>query len=283
MTIGIITVLFKSDSVIDGFIDSLNAQTYNDFEVIFIENDIDSEVCENTIKKKADFKWQFIRNKSNVGVAHGNNQGIDYFLHREDIEFLHFLNNDIEVEATFLEQHIALLNSHKDMDALAPKMYYYDSGAIWYAGGCISRIKEGPRHYGHNKRDILVGKDLFRVNYAPTCSLLVRTDILRRSNIRMWDELFVYKDDYVFCKELNKAGVRMYYAPKISLRHKVSSSTGGKKSEFSRYYTTRNWVYVMARSRNPMVVVIPFFWLYWIITSKDIEQKALRDAFKMTR
>lgn len=284
MKVGIITVLYKSDDVIDGFIDSLNAQTFKNFEVFFVENDVDGDFCEKRIRERARFSWSFVRNKVNAGVACGNNQGIDHFLHREDITHIHFLNNDIEVESSFIQQHADFFDVHPEMDALAPKMFYYNSGGkIWYAGGCLSYLKEGPRHYGHNKRDILVGKDLFPINYAPTCSLMLRREVLVNTSIRMWEELFVYKDDYVFCKELHKAGTRMFYTPTIHLQHKVSSSTGGRKSDFSRYYTTRNWVYVMLRHRNVMFLTVPFVWLYHLIAGGDVELRAIRDALRMSK
>jgi pyruvate/oxaloacetate carboxyltransferase len=46
MKIGIVTVLFKSDNVIDGFIESMNSQTFDNFHIFFVENDVANLHCE---------------------------------------------------------------------------------------------------------------------------------------------------------------------------------------------------------------------------------------------
>lgn len=280
MKIGIVTVLFKSDDVIDGFIESMNAQTLRDFEVFFVENDVENTFCEQRIRESANFPFEFVRNDTNAGVARGNNQGIDWCMSRDDITHIHFLNNDIEVEPSFLQQHMDFFAANPDMEGLAPKMFYWNSGGkIWFAGGAINYFKEGPRHWGHNKRDKMVGKPLFKIDYTPTCSLLMKKDVLVKSGIRMWEQLFVYYDDYVFCKELRDYGFNLYYTPDIHLQHKVSTCTGGNESDFSRYYNTRNHLYVMRRYKNLM---LPLWWLFYKIKGGDIEHKAMRDAFSMS-
>jgi len=280
---GIVTVLFKSDSVIDGFVDALNKQEFINFEVIFIENDVESYFCEDFIKRNAKFNYKFLRNESNVGVAKANNQGIDYFLSNSSCTHVLFLNNDIEVLPSFLDKQADMLVCYPEIQALAPKMFYHNSGGkVWYAGGTISYLKGNCRHFGHNKKDKLIYRDIYAVDYAPTCSLLIEARVLRQTGIRMWEELFVYYDDTVFCDELSKAGVRMYYSPLIHLQHKISSSTGGSLSNFSRYYLTRNWLYWGIRKRNVAVFIVAVFkYLYYLGLNKDIEVKAMKDAFSM--
>ena len=82
--IGIITVLFKSDTVLEDFINCLNKQTHKNFEVLYIENDVENQFCEVYLKEHSKFDYRFVRNEKNVGVAAANNQGIDYFTGKED-------------------------------------------------------------------------------------------------------------------------------------------------------------------------------------------------------
>jgi len=280
--IGVITVLYKSDSVLQGFIDCFNKQTHQHFEVIFIENDVENTFCEAYIKKHARIAYDFIRNPKNLGVAVANNQGIDYFKDKAGIDFILFLNNDIEVDDDFLAKQLFLFDKYSFIDALAPKMYYYQpANKIWYAGGSLSYLKSGVRHFGHNKTDKLTGKEIFRVTYAPTCSLMIKKGVLAQSGIRMWENLFVYADDYVFSLELKKKGIKLYYTPDIKLRHKISSSTGGTKSEFSRYYIARNWAYLVRKNKNIGFLLIPFWMIYNRVRGNKIENKAIADSFKM--
>ncbi|CAB4052744.1 hypothetical protein LMG9964_06434 [Paraburkholderia phenoliruptrix] len=283
--IGIVTVLFKSDSVIDGFIESMNAQSFRDFHILFVENDVASFHCEQAIRNELTVPFTFVRNRDNAGVAAGNNQGIDFFLGDASYTHILFLNNDIEVNPDFLQKQADILTDHPEIDALAPKMFYYrPNGKVWYAGGKLSYLKGGCRHFGHNKRDRLTRKALYRVDYAPTCSLIVKTWPLRDAGIRMWEELFVYYDDTVFCHELTQAGIRIYFTPSIHLWHKISSSTGGAKSEFSRYFMTRNWLYWGIRRRN-LAVLLSALALggFHFLARNKIEMRAMRDALRMTR
>jgi GT2 family glycosyltransferase len=281
--IGIVTVLYKSDSVIDGFIDSMNAQGFRDFHVYFVENDVDSQACEHAIRQSARFGYTFVRNQRNVGVAAANNQGLDFFLADATHTHILLVNNDIKVEPDFLLRQVAMFAATPDMDALAPKMFYHsEPSRIWYAGGELSYLKGGVRHLGHNKADRLTGKPLYRVSYAPTCSLMIRSQRLRASGIRMWEELFVYADDYQFCKELRHANIRLYYAPGIPLWHKISTSTGGRGSDFSRYHMTRNWFYLGLAHRNLAVLTLaPLRAIGWWVAGGRTELRALRDGWRM--
>lgn len=283
--IGIVTVLYKSDSVIDGFIHSMNAQGFSSFHILFVENDPENLHCEAQIRSNLSVPYTFIRNAKNAGVATGNNQGIDFFLKDPSYTHLLFLNNDIEVNADFLKRQVDVFAGHPEVDALTPKMFYFEpKGKVWYAGGKLSYLKGGCRHFGHNKRDRLTRRALYRVNYAPTCSLMVKTASLRDAAIRMWEELFVYYDDTVFCHELYQAGIRLYFAPEIHLWHKISSSTGGMKSEFSRYFLTRNWLYWGIRRRNVAVLASALaLGGYHLLTRNKVEMRAMRDALQLSR
>jgi GT2 family glycosyltransferase len=285
MKIGIVTVLFKSDPVIAGFIASMNAQRLVDFHILCIENDVENHACENAIRANLKVPFTFIRNKSNVGVAAANNQGLDFFLPDPGYTHVLFLNNDIEVDADFLQRQIDILIANPHVDALAPKSFYYDTpGKPWYAGGKLSYLKGGCRHFGHNKPDRLTANLLYRVDYAPTCSLIVKSQSLKASGIRMWEELFVYYDDTIFCLELKKAGIRMYYTPTIHLQHKISSSTGGSRSDFSRYYLTRNWLYCGLKTGNLAVALSAIaLTAFHAAARHKIELRALRDAFLLKR
>lgn len=283
--IGIVTVLFKSAPVIDAFVSCMNAQIYGNFHVYFVENESASEACRLAVQRAAKFEYTFVRNSRNVGVAAANNQGMDFFLADQGYTHVLFLNNDIEFEPRFFESQIDIFRNYKEVDALAPKIFYYsEPSRVWYAGGKLSYLKGGVRHFGHNKPDRLAGGLLYRVTYAPTCSLMVDAAKLRASGIRMWEELFVYADDYQFCKDLRAKRIALYYAPDIKLWHKISTSTGGSQSEFSRFYVTRNWAYLGIVHYNLVVLtLIPLRACLWLFRHRGVELKALHEAWRMAR
>jgi len=280
MKIGIVSVLYKSDSVIEDYIESLNRQSFSDFEVLYIENDVTNRYCQQVIEEKSKYPFHFIRNAENVGIATGNNQGIDYFDDRNDCDFILFMNNDVEFDSDFLQKHCEY-HDRFGLDIIVPKILYHDSQKIWYAGGSLSYLKGGPRHWGHNKKDRLQDQGYFAVDYAPTCSFLIKKDLLIKNNIRMWDQLFVYYDDYQFCLDIKKAGLTIYYVPELTLLHKISSSTGGAESPFSRRFLTRNKFYLMRRHKNLMFLQTPAALLYYSLSGRSIETKAILESLKM--
>lgn len=283
--IGIVTVLYKSTSVIKDFIRCMNGQKFRNFHVYFVENEFANSACEHAVETAARFDYTFVRNEQNVGVAAANNQGLDFFLGDDSFTHVLLLNNDIEFNPSFLASQVKVFGSNENVGALAPKMYYYsEPNRIWYAGGKLSYLKGGVRHFGHNKTDKLVGRPLYRVTYAPTCSLLIDAEKLRASCIRMWEELFVYADDYQFCKDLGAKGIALYYAPGIKLWHKISTSTGGSQSDFSRFYLTRNWAYLGLVHHNLAVLgIAPLRACLWALRGRWIELKALGEAWQMAR
>jgi hypothetical protein len=280
MRVGIVTVLFKSESFLERFVTCLNAQTYTEFEVCFISNDESHVAARELVSRCAQFTFSFVENSINVGVATANNQGLDHFLADPKCGLVHFLNNDVEFDSTFLLKQVAFFERDY-VDGITVKMYYFDSRAVWYGGGRLSYFKSGVVHFGHNKRDKLVGRDLFRVNYAPTCSLMIKASLLKATGVRMRDKFFAYYDDTEFCWELKEKGARLFYTPTVELLHKVSSSTGGAKSDFGRYYMTRNKYYMMRKHYNVLFLLMPLMLLIHSLLGRRIEARAIKESFKL--
>ena len=76
--LGLVTVLYNCEGVLQDFFDTLAIQTYKDFELIIVDNkskDNSLNQCKR-LAEKMFFKCFFIENEDNLGVAAGNNQGI---------------------------------------------------------------------------------------------------------------------------------------------------------------------------------------------------------------
>jgi GT2 family glycosyltransferase len=76
--IGIVTVLYKSESVLPEFFESLEAQTYKNFILYIVDNKSpdNSLAISEAFKTKSTFETVVIANDDNYGVAKGNNIGI---------------------------------------------------------------------------------------------------------------------------------------------------------------------------------------------------------------
>ena len=76
--IGIVTVLYNSESVLDDFFRTLNEQTYRDFSLYVVDNCSTDAGVERALElsKHCFFKTTIIAESENWGVAKGNNIGI---------------------------------------------------------------------------------------------------------------------------------------------------------------------------------------------------------------
>jgi GT2 family glycosyltransferase len=237
--IGLVTVLFNGVEVLEGFFESLSRQTYTNTVLYVIDNSPD-DVALDEAKRLAEMyriRTEFINNRANLGVARGNNQGIERAL-AEGCDYVLLLNNDIEFDENTIGAMVAYAEE-KNESMVVPKIYYHGSRILWMAGGYISKIRGISPHRGDGEEDCGQYDAIEYVEYAPTCFMLIKKEVFER--VGMMDEnYFVYYDDTDFVWRANAAGYRIVYYPPALVGHKVSFSTGGGESLFSIYYGTRN-------------------------------------------
>src|ERR1700744_1410575 len=102
--LGLVTVLYKCDDVLEGFFKSLSLQDFRDYHLYLIDNSPSLHtdlLVSNLINEYPITAYTHIKNDQNVGVARGNNQGIELSL-IENSEYVLLLNNDIEFYQPFL-------------------------------------------------------------------------------------------------------------------------------------------------------------------------------------
>src|SRR3546814_4239565 len=86
-----------------------------------------------------------LRNDENLGVAAGNNQGI-VAARQRGCEYVILLNNDIVIADDKLLHLIGNVINDRSIKVLVPKIYFYDTGLLWYAGGDI-RLLAGTAYH----------------------------------------------------------------------------------------------------------------------------------------
>lgn len=279
--IGIVTVLYNSEPVLEEFFQTLGEQTEKDFTLYIVDNASKDKSLElsRRLAETADFPCIFFAEKENWGVAKGNNIGIEAAL-ADGCEYVLLSNNDIVLRPDTIEN---LLRGMKEMDAdmAVPKIYYHDSGLIWCAGGRYRWLMGDTQHYGKLKPDDGQYNSVRYVDYSPTCFMLIKSEIFRQ--VGMMDEkYFVYFDDTDFVyRAVKKNGKKLAYIPSSTLRHKVSSCTEDG-SEFSRYMNSRNVIYFARKHfqfpHKQITILIRF--LHTFLRAKFIFSKKHYEACK---
>ena len=289
--IGLVTDLYKSDEVLEDFIKSISNQSYKNYHLYIVDNS-PSIVTENLINN---LTLQFpitgvthIKNSSNVGVAKGNNIGIELAIANK-ADYIILLNNDIQFPQANL--FLDLVNTAVDRNEhlIIPKIFYFGSRKIWLAGGKMYNFRGYGSHFGYNEDDDeRFNKDKY-FNYAPTCFMLISRKVFEKIGY-MDEKYFVYSDDTDFILRAIRAGFKIFYLHHLEVFHKVSFSTGGGESLFSIYYLNRNRIYFIRK--NYSAPIKQFSLIYTVITrfihllnynpkNRNELIRAIKDGFSM--
>jgi len=252
--IGIVTITYNSENVLDDFFKSILIQTHDNFELFLIDN-CSSDNTLNILESIDDSRVHIIKEKINLGVAAANNKGINEAISNGCSQVL-LINNDVEFENQLISKLLKAQRS-KIASLVTPKMMYYENpNRIWYAGAWFSK-KKGyiPLHRGMNEKDSGKYNQIEEVEYAPTCCLLIKKEVF--TDIGLMDEkYFVYFDDTDFAYRVLKHGQhKMYYVPDIQFYHKVGSLTKSTLSDNNKIYrgkffiqqTVKNHVYFLKK------------------------------------
>jgi GT2 family glycosyltransferase len=289
-TIGLVTVLYKSDDLLEDFFKSIARQTYKEYILYLVDNSVsdatDSVIAE-CVSAYPVTEYRHIKNPDNAGVARGNNIGIHKAL-EDGCSHILLLNNDIDIGQDFVFSTMMSLSLQKNESIIVPKIYYYGQKILWMAGGYIDKWRALGVHYGFNKTDAPEFNIAKHVTYAPTCFMLIEKKVFEKAGY-MDEKYFAYYDDVDFVLRAAKKGFKIYYEPAISIFHKVSSSAGAN-SPFYVYYSNRNKIYFIRKHFKGLNRIISLSYeivsrvAFYLRFDKIRKQKLLqgiRDGFSM--
>ena len=271
--IGIITVTFNSEKVLEPFLTCIQNQNYKNYILVIVDND-SSDLTLDILNQQFDNRIKTIKNNSNLGVAKANNQGVDVALNKKCDKIL-FLNNDVEFSNSFLRN---LVEAQRKIGCslIAPKMMYFKNPKyIWYAGAWFVKNKGFlPIHRGINELDKGQYNNIAKVDYAPTCCLMLDKQVIY--DIGLMDEkYFVYFDDTDFAYRIYKdKRHHIYYYPDEVLLHKVGSLTKSFvnnqkiiRGDFFLQQNTKNHVYFLKKIGG----LFSYLFIVWLFFKNNLK------------
>ena len=288
--VGVVTVTYNSGQVLPDFLDSMANQQDVDVRLYAIDNNShDDSVAQLTAEARADH-LTIVANDDNLGVAVGNNQGIELAL-RDECDWVLLLNNDTVLPSDALSILVRDAEAH-NLDILAPLIEATDPPeTIWYSDGHFVP-SQGYRTFhdttGHPISNFPTR--LTKTGYASTCCLLVRPKVF--FSVGLMDPIyFVYFDDVDFAVRAVARGFQYWVTPNTRIIHKASSLTGGKSSSFTVKWVSRNWALIarrhLGRARGAYALGFIQAWmLARLLVRKDsmatysLRQKSFRDGYR---
>lgn len=255
--IGIVTVLYNSQSVLQEFFETLQKQTYKNFILYVVDNlsPDNSLALSKTLKVQHQFDTVIIENNENYGVAKGNNIGIKKAL-EDGCEIILLSNNDVAIDDDAIQKLLEGMDKH-DADMAVPKIYIYGTNRLWGAGGGYCKRNGLTTQYGQEQEDIGQYNIDNQVTYSPTCFMMIKKEVF--DTVGLMDEnYFVYYDDTDFVFRAIKKGKSLWYISDSLIHHNESTSTG-KMSDFSVRYLWRNLAYFSLKNYS-------FFYRLYVIS-----------------
>jgi len=245
--VGVVTVLFGGDDVVEGFFESLAGQDDVPMRVYVIDNNPTPALTERCRDLAAHHGIDAVCvfNDENVGVARGNNIGIDLAL-GDGCRWVLLANNDTEFAPGTFSALLAPMRAGELVTT--PKILFPGSDRrIWYAGGRLGAWTSCTPHIGFDEPDRGQFDAEDHTGYAPTCFMLIDASVFSRVGT-MDERYFAYYDDTDFVWRMRRAGLRIRYVPGSVVIHKVGSSTGGVESPFTLFHGNRNRVYFIRKN-----------------------------------
>lgn len=282
--IGLITVLYNSDNLLEDFFISINKQTFTESWVYFIDN-TPSPDTRNILKKLSEqtgyTKFSHFESVENIGVAAANNIGIKQAL-TDKCEYILLLNNDLLFTDSNLISTLLSLLEKNSLDIIVPKIYYYGTNQIWFGGGQINLWKAGATHTFDKQEDIGQADTSCFCSYAPTTFMLIKSKVFDKVPT-LDDKYFIYVEDLDFVHRASTFGFKIWYEASVSLYHKVSSTTGGILSDIGFYYNTRNRIYFSMKYLKGVKNVVAVWYVFISLLYHAIRQKRATAVHKMLK
>lgn len=264
--VSIIIVNWNGLRFLDNCLSSADNQSYQDFEVILIDNgSIDGSV---ELVRVNFPDVIIIENKENLGFAKANNQGIEIARGK----YIATLNNDTKLDKNWLSNLVnAAESSERRVGMWAPKILSMQERTKIDSVGGLLIYRDGiARGRGRGKEDKGQFDKEEEILFPSACSALYRKDMV--DEIGYFDEdFFAYCEDSDLGFRARLAGWNAVSVPDAVVYHHYSGSTG-KYSETKAFLVERNHLWLAIKIFPvTMLALTPFYTsLRWLVQANNV-------------
>ena len=254
--ISVVVLNWNGVACVEGCLKSLEAQSYQDFEVIVVDN-ASTDGSRELLTSKWQDRVSLVLLDRNTGYCGGNNRGIE----KARGSLIALVNNDAEADPRWLEAVAAAAQRHPQAGMFASRIYnsvernHFDSaGLLVYPDGvCRSRgwLEVDLGQYG-------VEEEVLGPNGA---AAVYRRTMLEETGV--FDErYFAYLEDLDLAMRGWLLGYTCVYVPEAIVYH-LKSNSSGHHSKTKAFYVERNRVWNLVKLfPSWLVLVSPAFTAY---------------------
>ncbi len=231
--VSVLIVTYNSTNIITTVLESLNRQSYRDFEVILVDNastDTTRGIVER-FARRATFPLTTIYLGENRGFAGGNNIAYEH----ASGEYIALLNPDARASEDWLAELVRGLDTDSTAGICTSRVLTWDGSAVDSAGDVLLSTL---RCFKRESRQSEVFVKPEYVFSACAAAAMYRREMLE--TIGFFDEdFFIQCEDTDLSMRAQVAGWKVLYLPGAVVYHRVGHSLG-KASAPGIYYSQRN-------------------------------------------
>lgn len=245
--ITVLIISWNSELHLQACLGKLFSQTYQNFEVILLNNDS----LYVALDEFASDKLRIIQLGSNLGFAVANNIGARLACGK----WIALLNADAFPEPCWLENFLKAAEQNPQYTVFSSRQIQYNTPYLLDGAGDSYHITglAWRRYYNQPTENYgLLKEEVFSA--CPAAALYSRKEFLKIGGFD--EDYFSYFEDVDLGFRLRLNGAKCLYVPEAVVHHVGSASTG-KRSDFSVYYGYRNMIWTFFKNMPS-----PYIWIF---------------------
>lgn len=258
--ISIIILNYNGNRFLLNCLRSVLSTDFPDFEVILVDNGSTDRSIElaRTVYGN-DPRLFFIMNPQNLGFGEGNNVGVKSSRGR----YIVFLNNDVEVDPSWLMELVNGIESDQTIGAAQSKLLLLDDkGLIDSAGDCVNTLGFSCSR-GRGQTDVGQYDRIDDIFSARGAAMIVKRTVFEA--VGGFDSLyFVQYEDIDLGWRIRLAGYRIVFVPKSIVFHAGRIATNKMKPSNVVFNECKGYILTMIKNYeaknlirfNPFLIII---------------------------
>ncbi|MCP8309557.1 MAG: glycosyltransferase family 2 protein [archaeon] len=229
----------------DRYLKSVLQTDYPDFELLFVDNGSEDDSVHHVTSIYNDSRLRVIKIGRNLGFAQGNNVGIANA--NQKAEYIVLLNNDIEVQTSWLKEIIEKLDQDQSIAMAQPKILRdSDRSIIDSTGGFIDKMGRAYDR-GSGKKEFGQYDVKDEVFYAKGAAIIMRRSILNEIGL-LDPDYFIYYEETDLCWRAHLKGYRVVLIPSSMVYHRSSATMGEQINERILFMRRRNQIATLIKN-----------------------------------
>ncbi len=241
MDLSIIILNYNSADYLKKCLESISKSDLGNYkyEVIVVDN----SSTDNSINLAKNFTNNYLRStiyallKTNLGFAHGNNQGLKEI--DSKTRFVLFLNPDTLIEKDTLKNMISFFDQNENVDAATCQInlaltnqmqpechrgFPTPWNSLCYFTGLSKLFPHSKIFSGYFMGDLDISVP-HKIDACVGAFLMVKKEV--GDKVKWWNEkYFFYGEDLDFCYQLKKNNFNLYFNPNCKITHFQGVSSG---------------------------------------------------------